>query len=43
MSENLIGASENLIGASQGQMDDLNGYGGDLPQVLPASESFSGK
>ncbi|VVB06715.1 unnamed protein product [Arabis nemorensis] len=35
--------SENLIGASHGQMDDLNGYMGDLPQVLPASaEPFSG-
>ncbi|XP_024013006.1 probable protein phosphatase 2C 51 isoform X2 [Eutrema salsugineum] len=35
--------SENLIGASQGQMEYLNGYIGDSPQVLPASaESFSG-
>ncbi|XP_020882096.1 probable protein phosphatase 2C 51 isoform X2 [Arabidopsis lyrata subsp. lyrata] len=35
--------SENLIGASQGQMDNLNGYMGDLPQVLPASaEPFPG-
>jgi len=36
--------SENLIGASQGQMNNLNGYMGDLPQVLPASaEQFPGK
>ncbi|AEE80468.1 kinase superfamily protein [Arabidopsis thaliana] len=35
--------SENLIGASQGQMNNLNGYMGDLPQVLPASaEQFPG-
>ncbi|XP_023638549.1 uncharacterized protein LOC17887207 isoform X2 [Capsella rubella] len=35
--------SENLIGASQGQLDQLNGYMGDLPQVLSASaDSFSG-
>ncbi|XP_019101765.1 PREDICTED: uncharacterized protein LOC104788671 isoform X2 [Camelina sativa] len=35
--------SENLIGASQGKLDHLNGYMGDLPQVLPASaEPFSG-
>uniref|UniRef100_A0A1J3K1H9 PPM-type phosphatase domain-containing protein n=1 Tax=Noccaea caerulescens TaxID=107243 RepID=A0A1J3K1H9_NOCCA len=35
--------SENLIGESQGIMDDMHGYMGDLPQVLPASaEPFSG-
>ncbi|CAH2062968.1 unnamed protein product [Thlaspi arvense] len=35
--------SEHLIGASQGQVDDLNAYMGDWPQVLPAAaEPFSG-
>lgn len=36
--------SEHLIGTSLGQMDNMNDYMSDLPQVLPASvEPFSGK
>ncbi|XP_013692669.1 uncharacterized protein LOC106396741 isoform X2 [Brassica napus] len=35
--------SEHLIGTSLGQMDNMNDYMSDLPQVLPASvEPFSG-